>query len=701
MGVLLEQVNRSGAAFVRFAGPMLIQSAVLILILLLVDVFLRKRVRAVFRYWIWVLVLLKLILPTSLSSPFSVGSFFGERLAHVEISGPGAVAARESGQAEGSEAAALPFLDTSGIRDYGYVPARSASSEVEPILTEAAVSRETGSVRLSWQAVVFSLWLAVVVAMGLLLAQRAVFVRGLMRQARDADGVMKDALERCRVAMGVRRRVGLKISVNATSPAVCGLVRPVILMPHNLGRGLGAGQLRPVFFHELAHIRRGDLWVNLAQTVLQVLYFYNPLLWIANSVIRRVREQAVDEAVLVAMGERAGQYPEALVRVARLAFERPALSLRLIGVVESKSALASRVKRILGRPIPKSAKLGIFGLLVIIVAAAILLPMSKTADGDESDWRKPAERWRARAVKKTSLESSFGGWRNLPFEVSAAEEAAVKRCRKLLVYWPREANDATSKKLLEDIRVELEGMVWEMPEFFYGEFLLAMWHREHGDAGESERLLKASYEHAPVILVQKYQYEDGEPIEGARIQDFEIECNRVKKGGLDPSLGLRFRDLATDDDGCIYVPVYDTVYRRYSASLPKGYNIAYPTLGWFSSRGKVGLMPVAKSNSTEGGLYEKARASRDLKIKVGPTTFGVERVVRWNGRGEPVFEDGRGESADEAGLKAPDYTRQAAWLDVAQVHISPGPGEYDVLELRVFDHKTRAFLRGEEGVGYG
>ncbi|UCG46606.1 MAG: M56 family metallopeptidase, partial [Phycisphaerales bacterium] len=469
MGVILEQVNRAGAAFVRFAGPMLVQSAVLILILLLVDVFLRKRVRAVFRYWIWVLVLLKLVLPTSLSSPFSVGSFFGERLARVEMSRPGAEATRESGRAVESGAATLPFLDTSEIRDYGYVPARAAASEVEPILTEAAVSPETGTVRLSWQALVFSLWLVVVVAMGLLLVQRAVFVRGLVRQARDADVGMKDALERCRVAMGVKRRVGLKVSVNATSPAVCGLLRPVILMPHNLGRGLGAGQLRPVFFHELAHIRRGDLWVNLAQTVLQVVYFYNPLLWVANSMIRRVREEAVDEAVLVAMGERAGQYPEALVRVARLAFERPALSLRLIGVVESKSALSGRIKHILGRPIPKSAKLGILGLLVILMAAAILLPMVKSGgEGDKSDWTKPTERWKARAVKKTSLESSFGGWRNLPFEVSAAEEEAVKQCRKLLVYWPRSANDGTSKKLLGDIRGELESMVWEMPEFFYG-----------------------------------------------------------------------------------------------------------------------------------------------------------------------------------------------------------------------------------------
>jgi hypothetical protein len=211
----------------------------------------------------------------------------------------------------------------------------------------------------------------------LLLMQRAVFVCGLVRQSAEATGLMNDALKFCCNQMGVRQTIGLKISPNATSPAVCGLFRPVILVPQGLGSSLGISSLRVVLMHELAHIKRGDLWVNLLQTVLQIAYFYNPLLWLANWVIRRVREQAVDEAVQVALGERAQQYPETLLNVARLAFERPALSLRLIGVVESKSALTSRIKRMLTQPIPKTAKLGIIGSLVVLLLAAVLLPMAK------------------------------------------------------------------------------------------------------------------------------------------------------------------------------------------------------------------------------------------------------------------------------------------------------------------------------------
>ncbi|MHC4627479.1 MAG: carboxypeptidase regulatory-like domain-containing protein, partial [Planctomycetota bacterium] len=152
-------------------------------------------------------------------------------------------------------------------------------------------------------------------------------------------------------------------------------------MPKNLAPSLSSGELRVVLLHELAHIRRGDLWVNLAATILQIFYFYNPLLWLANAMIRRAREQAVDEMVLVAMGDNAPQYPQTLLSVAKMAFKRPALSLRLTGVVESRSALTGRIKHILNRPMPKTAKLGIIGLAVVLAAAAVLLPMAAFLPG--------------------------------------------------------------------------------------------------------------------------------------------------------------------------------------------------------------------------------------------------------------------------------------------------------------------------------
>ncbi|MFA5239341.1 MAG: M56 family metallopeptidase [Phycisphaerae bacterium] len=358
MNTILEQINSIGSVFVDFAVPMLVQSAVLIAVVFLADLLLRKKVRAVFRYWLWMLILLKLVLPTTLSSPVSFGSWFGDELANIKVSDTSVAA----------QPVNLPQVTETKTSTVTAAP----TADINLIVSPAP---------LTWQGVVFLAWVAVASAMGLLLLQRSIFVVGLVAQAQNPTQLMNNTFSFCCGQMGIRSKVGLKISANTASPAVCGLFRPVVLVPQNLAPTLGSSRLRPILLHELAHIRRGDLWINLAQTILQIIYFYNPLLWLANSVIRRVREQAVDEAVQVAMGDSAHQYPQTLLDVAKIAFNRPVLSLRLIGVVESKSALKSRIKRMLDRPIPKTAKLGFLGLITLLLFAAVFLPMARAESG--------------------------------------------------------------------------------------------------------------------------------------------------------------------------------------------------------------------------------------------------------------------------------------------------------------------------------
>jgi beta-lactamase regulating signal transducer with metallopeptidase domain/tetratricopeptide (TPR) repeat protein len=367
MNTILEQINSAGFIFVRFALPMLVQSSVLIGVLLLADLLLRKKVRAVVRYWLWMLVLIKLALPTTLSSPVSLGYWFGDKLAGIKVSDTSIIA----------QPVNLPQIietETSAATGTPYPDIRPTT--ISPSITKPVVA-QTSPAPLTWQGIVFLVWMAVVGTMCLLLLQRLIFVTGLVAQAQNPAQLMNDAFRFCCGQIGIKGKVGLKVSANTACPAVCGLFRPVILVPQNLAPTLGSSRLRMVFLHELTHIKRGDLWVNLVQTILQIVYFYNPLLWLANSIIRRIREQAVDEAVQVAMGANAPQYPQTLVDVAKIAFNRPVLSLRLIGIVESKNVLKGRIERMLNRPIPKSAKLGFLGLIALLIFAVIFLPMAK------------------------------------------------------------------------------------------------------------------------------------------------------------------------------------------------------------------------------------------------------------------------------------------------------------------------------------
>ena len=347
MNTLVDTANRWGQGLVELVGPLFVQSSLLIAALLALDYALRRHVRAVVRYALWLLVLVKLVLPPSFALPTGLGYWLPAKPPTPQpVFKPGAVSVRYTD-------APVP------------VPQPATQPTVLP------------SPRLDRQAVMMLGWLAGCVVLLGFLVHRSGVVRRRVAQAEDAPDDLQQLLEGCRRQMALRARVRLKLMDHSWSPAVCGPWRPVILLPRSLVDKLSVPQLRAVLLHELAHVQRGDVWVNYAQTLLQIVYWWHPLVWLANAHIRRVREEAVDELVLVALGRESDTYPSTLIEVAKVALARPLLSLGLVGILESKSSLKRRVHRLLNQPAPRSSRLSFASLSLCVVLGAVLLPMAR------------------------------------------------------------------------------------------------------------------------------------------------------------------------------------------------------------------------------------------------------------------------------------------------------------------------------------
>ncbi|MCL5279674.1 MAG: M56 family metallopeptidase [Planctomycetes bacterium] len=336
--------NNLGRVFCGHAGSTFVQSALLVILLLALDVLWHKRVRAVFRYGVWLLVLLKLVLPPTLSLPTGIGYWVGNHLPATTGVSERVSPSMGEGRLEQHPPAAAQASGTT--------PAVPPSPDVmEPAAPAAPAIVPPTS--LTWHGVVLLFWSAGVLAFVALVAQRLRFVRGLVAASTPAGQELLGLLEQCRRQMGVRRPVGLRTLDTLPSPAVCGLWRPTILMPTALVEKLSREGLQAALIHELAHIRRADLWINAVQTLLQIVYFYNPFVWLANAVIRRTCEEAVDETVLVTLGGRAKNYSNTLIDISEMAFWKADFGLRLVGVAESQRTLQRRIKHMLTRPIPK------------------------------------------------------------------------------------------------------------------------------------------------------------------------------------------------------------------------------------------------------------------------------------------------------------------------------------------------------------
>lgn len=356
MNSLMPSLQAVGTGWASLAGPMLLQSSLLIGVLLLADLALRRRARAVFRHALWLLVLVKLVLPTSLSLPWISTGYW------LPVSPATAVQA--------------PLADQWRVAYGSAAPESAAGMTATPIELTASAT--------AWRpaGMLFAGWLAGMAALGGYVARQGWRARRLVRAARPACAEVEQRLEACRRQTGLRRSVGVRLSPSIGSPAVCGLVRPVILLPADLPDQLAPEALDAVLLHELTHLRRGDGWWHWLQTILQVGYWWHPLVWFANAHIRRLREQAVDEQVMALLGRAGGVYAETLVQVARLASARPASALGMVGILESPSALKERVQRLLAHSPTGTGRLGFVNLLAIAAAGCVLLPMAGSSTND-------------------------------------------------------------------------------------------------------------------------------------------------------------------------------------------------------------------------------------------------------------------------------------------------------------------------------
>ncbi|TAH39840.1 MAG: TonB family protein [Dokdonella sp.] len=156
---------------------------------------------------------------------------------------------------------------------------------------------------------------------------------------------------------GVARRFGpmaavrILVSGHIDTPTLIGWFKPVILMPLAVVTGFPRQQLGLILAHELGHLRRYDHLVNLAQTVVETLLFYHPVVhWISREV-RHEREICCDNLVLRLTRGEPREYARTLAALENVRQVTPQLA-----VAASGGMLLDRVRRILGAyPAHKSA----------------------------------------------------------------------------------------------------------------------------------------------------------------------------------------------------------------------------------------------------------------------------------------------------------------------------------------------------------
>lgn len=371
MHTVIESLNEWGLQFTTHARLMFVQVGLLMGLLWLLDWVGRRRLHASLRYAIWLLVLVKLALSPQLSVPTGIGHWVPRSTPAV----PSVSKVPTSTQVSPEETVPSIFHTTVTSVDSSPEPFPAEPANL-PLVARASSFWED----LTWRAWVLLGWGQGVFLLALIQVYRVLSLRRVIEQSYPAPEFLHKHLRQCQHDMSLSRTIDIRITNKPVGPAVCRTWKPLILLPKTLVDQLPEDKLRTILLHELCHIQREDLWVNHVQTCLQVFYFYNPLVWLANGIIRRLREQAVDDRVLQQLEDQRQCYGHALIDIAEWMAAAPSLRLRVIGVVESKTRLYERIQRMLHCPIPRKARLGWCGLVTVVLLGCLLLPMARSQE---------------------------------------------------------------------------------------------------------------------------------------------------------------------------------------------------------------------------------------------------------------------------------------------------------------------------------
>ena len=228
------------------------------------------------------------------------------------------------------------------------------------------------------------IWAAVSATLFARFLRAVLATRRLIRDALPVDdsGWFPVDFEALRRTAGVRSMVRWAVSAKVTSPAVGGLLRPTVVMPPDLDDGLTPKQLNWVLLHELAHIRRGDLWVVAIQRLVGATFFFHPAVHLANWIIDQLREYACDDAALAAAHASRHACGEGFLTIVGRTVDHSAAPAASLGLFESRMLIHRRLLRILDSRRTIHERLSPTATLALVVTALVVLPYGRPREAD-------------------------------------------------------------------------------------------------------------------------------------------------------------------------------------------------------------------------------------------------------------------------------------------------------------------------------
>lgn len=342
-------------------------TVIALLVFLIKGIFINK-LSPTWHYYIWVIVIIRLLVPYSLSSSYSVFNL-------VPVSFHDSITVNNTENKPKTDAAITPNASNpANSNDQGSINKTSTTNS----------NAKTDNHKMDYFKILGVLWItgASLSILYILLSYYA-FAKKIKSSPAFINEEDTNALSLSKAIMGVSTNITLVYYSKAKAPALTGVINPKIILPVDTFNDLTQEEKGYVFMHELVHLKRKDIALNWVITLLLCIHWFNPILWISFNKMKKDCELSCDAETLNHIGPKAYvKYGETLIKLIKTHI-KPSWTPGTTAIV-NKSEIKRRIIMI-SKFKKKSLTWSVIAVAVTLVVGCSTLTNSKSTAANTTD----------------------------------------------------------------------------------------------------------------------------------------------------------------------------------------------------------------------------------------------------------------------------------------------------------------------------
>ena len=294
--------------------------------ILIIKSLLKNKLNATWQYYIWFLFIIRLIIPTGFETPLSKFNVFANTTQRIQTS---------------QNIVRNNSNNSSNIKNV----AEDNNKILKPNLEKKNNLGETKVKDFNYYVNIASIvWIVgVALILAVMLFSYGMFSLKIRKISFCQDKEINEILKKSKSIMNISKFIPVVYDRHMNTPSLLGVINPKILVDPDLIGKLSFEKKKHIFLHELSHFKRKDIFINWVILFLEVVYWFNPIIWFAFSRMREDSELACDAYVLSYLNKKEQkEYGETIIELAKFVS-----GIKLIpgtsGMIKRKSNVKRRI----------------------------------------------------------------------------------------------------------------------------------------------------------------------------------------------------------------------------------------------------------------------------------------------------------------------------------------------------------------------